>query len=275
MSDTAPRISAVISVVDPHPVYFREAVASILGQTVRDLELVIIEEPSSRRVADVLDGINDPRIRHFCHPHRTSLVEQRNRGLEKARSDLVALLDADDVCLPNRFEKQLKFIELHPEVSVLGTQLEIIDPQSRTIGYRVYPVEPDDVARALRIYDPIAQPSVMLRKAAVIEAGGYQYTRYKFVEDYELWCRMAMKGYQLANMPEALTRYRVHPQGAKTTSLRSSLLGTIDVKRMYFSKSLTAREWIRLLAEHALLYLPGSLVIKLFLAVNVRRRRPG
>lgn len=274
MTSLAPRLSAVISVIDPHPVYFPEAVNSILGQTLSDFELIIIEEPHGRRVADVLKGVDDPRIRHFCHPTRTSLVDQRNRGLEHARSEFVALLDADDACKPDRFAKQLAFLEAHPEVGVVGSQLEIIDPEGRTIGYRAYPTDPDAIERALCIYNPIAQPGCMLRRSLALAAGGYQYRVHRFVEDYELWCRMAKRGYRLANLPEPLTRYRVHPAGSKTSSLRSSLLGTIDIKRMHFAGGLGVRAKLRLLGERALLQLPGPLVIKLFLALQVRRQLP-
>ena len=272
LSMSSPRLSAVICVVDPHPKYFREAVLSVLNQTFRDFELLIIEEPSGRRVVDVLDAINDPRIRHFCHPHRTSLVEQRNRGLANATTEFVALMDADDACMPERFQKQLSYLESHPEIAVLGTQLEIIDPEGRTIGYRRYPTDNEAILKSLPIFDPIAQPSVMLRKKAVADAGGYQYVKHKFVEDYELWCRMAKMGFRFANFPEPLLRYRVHPAGAKTASLHTSLKGTIDVKKMYFLGSLGLRGRFRLFAERMLFLLPKSFVISLFLTLNVRRK---
>jgi glycosyltransferase involved in cell wall biosynthesis len=274
MEPPPPKVSAVISVIDPHPVYFREAVQSVLNQTLRDLELVIIEEPHGRRVVDVLQGIEDPRIRHFCHPHRTSLVDQRNRGLEHARSEFVALLDADDVCMPERFAKQLAFLQAHPDVAVVGSQLEVIDHEGRAVGYRAYPTDPEELRRALPLYNPIAQPGCMLRRSVALAVGGYQYRLHKFVEDYELWSRMAKHGYRLANLPEPLTRYRIHPAGAKTSSLRSSLLGTIDVKRIHFGSTMSVPAQLRLWGEQALLHLPGPLVIKLFIALQVRRKRP-
>ena len=204
MTGSVPRVSVVICVVDPHPRYFREAVLSVLAQTYRNFELLIVEEPSGLRVSDVLNGISDERIRHYCHPHRTSLVEQRNRGLANARAALIALMDADDICLPERLEKQIAFLDEHPEIDVLGTQLEIIDMNGRRTGYRQYPTGHDALRRALPIFDPIAQPSVMLRKCSAMRAGGYLYTRHKYAEDYELWCRMAKMGYRLANMPDVL-----------------------------------------------------------------------
>jgi glycosyltransferase involved in cell wall biosynthesis len=272
-SEAAPRVSAVISVIDPHPVYFPEAVRSILGQTLSDLELIIIEEPHGRRVVDVLQGIDDPRIRHFCHPHRTSLVDQRNRGLEHARSEFVALLDADDICMPQRFEKQLAFLQANPDVGVVGSQLEIMDHEGRTIGYRAYPTDSDQLKRVLPIYNPIAQPGCMLRRSVALAVGGYQYKLHMFVEDYELWIRMAKHGYRLANLPEPLTRYRIHPAGAKTSSLRSSLLGTIDVKRIHFGGQMSLPAQLRLLGERVLLRLPGPVVIKLFVALQVRQKK--
>jgi glycosyltransferase involved in cell wall biosynthesis len=270
-----PRVSAVICVVDPDPAYFPATVRSVLAQTMTDFELIIIEEPHGRRVEDVLQGIDDPRIRHFLHPHRTSLLEQRRRGLEHARSEIVALLDADDICVPERFAKQLAYLETHAEVSVLGSQLEIIGAEGNHLGYRAYPREPTSVARALPRYNAIAQPSVMLRKSAVLAAGGYQYCKHKYTEDYELWCRMAKQGFKLANHPEALLRYRVHPSGAKTSSLRSILLGTIDIKRMHYAEALGPLARARLWAEQMVLArLPPPLVLKLFLALQVRRRLP-
>ena len=85
---------------------------------------------------------------------------------------------------------------------------------------------------------------------------------------------MAKRGYKLANIKEPLTRYRIHPGGAKTSSLRSSLLGTIDVKRIHWSGAMDLRAQLRLLGERALLHLPGPLVIKLFVALQVKSALP-
>ena len=166
MKPPSPRVSVVICVVDPHPTYFLEAVRSILGQTLSDLELIIIEEPlsegaspsASASAGTLLESIDDPRVRHCLHPRRTSLVEQRNRGLALARSDLVALLDADDVSWPERLERQAVYLEAHPEIGVLGSQLELIDPDGCAIGYRRYPITPAAVGAALRRFNPVASP---------------------------------------------------------------------------------------------------------------------
>ncbi|HEX7477890.1 MAG TPA: glycosyltransferase [Polyangiales bacterium] len=274
LAGKTPSVSVVICVIDPHPVYFVQAVRSILEQSVRDLELIIIEEPSSASAAPLLAGIADPRIRHYAHPQRTSLVEQRNRGIEHARAELIAVLDADDIAEPDRLQKQLCFMHAHPEVGALGTQLRLIDPSGATLGYRHYPVEPGAVTDALASINPIGQPAVMYRKALVQSLGGYRYGRYPATEDYELWCRMAATGAKLANLDEALVRYRIHPGAMKTTKLHGILRGTIEIKEQYFKGRMSARARLRLLGEKLLLHLPPPLVLRLFLATSLRRDEP-
>ncbi len=263
-------MSVVICVIDPHPVYFPMAVRSILDQTLRELELIIIEEPSSASAAPLLADIHDPRLRHFAHPTRTTLVEQRNRGIEHARAELIAVLDADDVAEPERLAKQLAYMHAHPEVAVLGTQLQLIDPDGNTLGYRNYPTEPKAVTAALERYNPIGQPAVMYRKSVVQAAGAYRYSRYPATEDYELWCRLGVSGLLLANLGEPLVRYRIHPGGMKTQKLRGILLGTIELKEQYFGQHMSLPGKLRLLGERALLRLPPPLVLWLFVRMSTR-----
>ncbi len=267
---SAPVVSVVICVIDPHPVYFPLAVASILEQSLRELELIIVEEPSSASAGELLRRFDDPRIRHLSHETRTTLVEQRNRGIEHARAELIAVLDADDVAEPTRLAEQVAFMQEHPEVGVLGTQLRLIDPAGETIGFRRYPVEPRAVTAALERYNTIGQPSVMYRKSVVQAAGGYRYSRYPATEDYELWCRLGSAGVQLANLERALVRYRIHPGGMKTQKLHGILRGTIELKETYFGGRMSLRAKLRLLGERALLRLPPALVLWLFVHTSTR-----
>lgn len=265
-----PRVSVVISVIDPDPTYFPEAVASILAQTFGDLELIIVEEPSSARCAPLLASFEDGRIRHLEHPRRTSLVAQRNRGIAAACGELIALLDADDIAEPQRLSRQVTYMDAHPQIGVLGTQLQLIDRAGQALGNRTYPTDPDAVAAAFQHYNPIAQPSVMYRKAVVAAVGGYLESELP-ATDYDLWCRLSQSGVRMANLDQPLVRYRIHPDGMKTRKLHATLRATIAIKQRYFGgrMSLTAR--LRLLAERLLLRLPGRLVLWLFLRTSVRR----
>lgn len=265
-----PRVSVVISVIDPHPVYFPEAVASILEQTLGDLELIIVEEPSVTACAPLLARFDDPRVRHDRHPTRTTLVQQRNRGIALARAELIALLDADDIAEPERLIQQADFMDRHPDIAVLGTQLRLIDEAGRDLGLRPYPTAPEDIQAALPLHNPIGQPSVMYRRSVVQAAGGYRQSDLP-ATDYELWCRLAAGGARLANLDAPLVRYRIHPTGMKATKLRDTLRATIAIKREYFGKQLSARARLRMLGEQLLLRLPPPLVLRLFVRTSTRK----
>jgi glycosyltransferase involved in cell wall biosynthesis len=115
-----PRVSVLMPVFDPDPKYFAEAIESVLSQSMHDWELLIVEDPSRRKVADTLRNFSDPRIRHFANAVRTSLVFQRNRTLGLARGQYVAMLDADDVAEPNRFEEQCHVLDTDTRTGVVG-----------------------------------------------------------------------------------------------------------------------------------------------------------
>jgi glycosyltransferase involved in cell wall biosynthesis len=259
-------------VLAPHPVYFRQAVDSILAQTLADLELIIVEDPSESSGADLLRDISDPRLRHIRNEQRTSLVDQRNQALAATRADVIAMLDADDVAEPERLAKQLAFLGEHPDIGVVGSQLTIIDETGTVIGTRRYPTEHAEIVRAMARYNAIAQPSVMCRRRVIFDAGCYQYRAFPVNEDYELWSRLAASGVRLANYPESLIRYRVHPSGTKAAMLRRMLRATIDVKNKFWRDQMDLGARARFWAEHALLGLPPALVLKLFMMTQYRER---
>jgi glycosyltransferase involved in cell wall biosynthesis len=255
-------------VLDPHPVYFRQAVQSVLDQTFTDFELVIVEDPSKTDGKALLAGLDDPRIRHIQNPARTSLVDQRNRGLAETRADLIALLDADDIMQPERLAKQVEYLATHKDVGVLGSQLFIIDSDGAQVGLRAYPLSHDEIFAAMSRYNALAQPSVMCRKQLLVDANGYQYRTFPVNEDYELWSRLATRGVKFANHPEPLLRYRVHPLGTKAMMLHHMLRATLDVKKQFWRDHMDTRARLRFYGERALLRLPASWVLKLFIMTH-------
>jgi glycosyltransferase involved in cell wall biosynthesis len=256
-------------VYDPHPVHFRKAVDSILRQSLPDFELLIIEDPSPRPAADLLKDLNDPRIRHLERRAKGTLVDSLNAGLAEARAAWVARADADDICEPDRLQKQLAYSREHPEVDVLGSQLVIIDDQDEPAGYRAYPQEHDAIVRGMTRFNALAHPSVVFRKERVLAAGGY---RPFFNEDYELWSRLARQQARFANHPDALVRYRLIPAGVRSAKVRDALRGTLEVKRLYWADRMDLGGRLRMGAERALLWLPPSLVLYLFLKTQCQAR---
>ncbi len=266
-----PLVSVVMPTLNPHPVYFRQAVESILNQTFDDWELVIVEDPSPRSAGDILKDYSDPRIRHFINPQRTSLVKQLNRALYEARAELIARQDADDISEPERLAKQFALMEEHKDITVLGTWLQLIDEKGQTLGYRCYPTDHNAIVASMPRFNPIGHPSVMFRKSIVLRHGGYLYDRFPALEDYDLWCRLAKLGARFANLPEPLVRYRIHSSGMKRTKLRGILKGTAEIKRLYFGSTMDFRARVRLLAEQVLLFLPPQFVVWLFVKTQTRK----
>ena len=267
-STNSPLVSVIMPVLDPHPIYFKESIESVLSQTLQKIEVVIVEDPSPRTVKDVIQRLNDPRVRYYANAERTSLVQQKNRALSEARAEFVAMQDADDIAEKDRLEKQFEFLTSHPTIGVLGTQIQVINSEGNAVGYRCYPLDNDSIISAMRLFNPLAHPTVMLRKEVVLARGGYQYGN-RSVEDYELWSRLALQGVRFSNHPESLLRYRVHDEASKVTKLHETIRGTLEVKRKYWFASMGLRAKMRMYIEQLLLWVPSRIVLQLFVKTQL------
>lgn len=256
----------------PEAELLRTAIASVLAQTWQDWELLIVEDPSESSGRDTLAEFDDSRIRHLVNPQRTSFKDQLNRGLAEARGELIARVDADDVCRPDRLEQQNRWLEKHPDVELLGSNLEVIDERGRHLGYRIYPTGHEAIVRAMRRYNPLAHPAVLFRKESIVAAGGYQTDMY--TADYDLWCRMAQRGARFANHREPLLQYRVHALGMKRDRLREMLRATLQVKRRYWGGDMSLGDRTRYWGEQLLSCLPPSLIFRAFLLTQTVPRLP-
>ena len=259
-----PLVSVLMPVLNARADYLREAVESIRGQTFADWELVVVEDPSPNLSGTMLQQMNDSRIRHLVNAERTSLAQQLNRGIAESRGELIARMDADDMAAPDRLSAQVEFLRTHPDVTVVGTQIEIIDDDGRPLGYRNYPLGSDAIRDALRRFNALAHPAVMFRKDEISRAGGYRHPEFQGAEDYELWCRLAQAGARFANLPQALLRYRIHGGATKKQRFKAMLRNTLRIKRMYWRKQMGFRDRMRYYAERLLLHLPPRFVHWLF-----------
>ncbi|HTN77622.1 MAG TPA: glycosyltransferase [Pirellulaceae bacterium] len=259
-----PRVSVLMPVLNPHPIYFREAVESVLNQTWSDFELLIIEAPGETSAGPLLANYHDERIRHLALDHRPGLVGQLNLGISQCSAEYIARMDADDICLSDRLMLQVALLDGESSVAAVGGQLQIINEHGQTIARRAYPCDSQAISQRLRFHNPLAHPSVMYRKSVVQAAGGYRVLPLRGVEDYDLWSRLDQQGQQLANLPNDLLRYRVHAGASKVTTMREQLQATIDLKREHYAGQLNLPARIRLLAERGLLLVPTSLVLWLF-----------
>jgi glycosyltransferase involved in cell wall biosynthesis len=208
-----PAISVAMSVYNGER-FLAEAIESVLAQTLGDFEFLILDDGSRDGSRDIVDfhATRDKRIRAISRENR-GLVASLNQLLELAQAPLVARMDADDACMPNRFERQFAFLTEHPDHGVVGSWCEEIDEYGRpsptcTIDH---PVSHEAFLEAIEAGGALmAHPSVMFRRDIVRSVGGY-HGAFRHCEDYDLWLRLATVT-RLANLPERLIRYR-HSEG--------------------------------------------------------------
>ena len=185
------------------------AIASIRAQTLAELELIVVDDGSTDDSADLLarHAAADPRISVLRIPH-AGVATALNHGINAARAPLIARMDGDDEALPDRLERQMAFLSARPDVVVLGTGLEVIDLQGRPIETNPPITDPADIHELLLLGNCLAHPTVMMRRDAVLAAGGYR-PAFTAAEDYDLWLRLSER-HALANLPDRLLRYRTH-----------------------------------------------------------------
>jgi glycosyltransferase involved in cell wall biosynthesis len=190
------------------------ALDSVLRQTLADFELIIVDDGSADATPAILAeyGHRDPRVRTI-RMDRTGLVAALNRGLSAAAAPLIARLDADDVCMPHRLERQARVLDENPSVVMVGSWAEVIDATGRPIGRMERPTAHPELARLLDQGNPFIHSSVMFRTDVVRDLGGYR-SAFAAAEDYDLLVRIAERG-EVMNLPESLVQYRRH-QGSVT-----------------------------------------------------------
>jgi glycosyltransferase involved in cell wall biosynthesis len=208
-----PSVSVVLPVRDGER-FLGEAMESVLGQTLADLELIVVDDGSSDGSLDLAREFGDERVR-VLRQDRLGLVEALNRGLREARAQYVARMDADDVSETARFERQVELLERSPRAAMAGSWCTVVDTEGRELRQEVLPCRHDDLVRRLLLRNPFQHGSVMLRRDAVERVGGYR-PDYGPNEDYDLWRRLA-RAFELASVPAALYRYRLHPQAVTRT----------------------------------------------------------
>ena len=214
----APLVSVVISAYNASR-YLDEAIASILAQTFSDFELIVIDDGSTDDTLAILNGfaVRDARMRVISRPN-IGLTKALNEGLALSRGEFLARMDADDVAMPDRFEKQIAYLREHPDVVLLGSRVQLIDPLGLRIGSGDYLKLSHDEIDALLLGGKggaIVHPAAMMRLDAVRKVGGYR-EQYNNSEDLDLFLRLAEVG-RVANLPDVLLHYRRHLESVSHT----------------------------------------------------------
>ncbi len=196
--------------------YLKETMDSILGQTFNDFVFLIMDNASEDGSCDIIKSYDDQRIQLHQLPQNIGQVAALNRGLELVKTPLTARMDADDISLPQRFEKQVTFLEQHPEIGICGTFADAFN-QDNVIRW-TYPCTSEEINVKLLFECAMVHPSVMMRKDLLDHYNLCYDETLNHSYDWDLWQR-ASQHVKLANIPLVLIRYRLHQQ---SESLRTS-----------------------------------------------------
>lgn len=203
----SPVIDVLIPVKAPAP-WFGEALHSVVAQSTTSWRLLVIMDGFSQEVQAVCDALPEGTpIQVEVLPTGSGLVPALNHGLQVSRAEFIARLDADDLCHPERFARQLDYLRRTPECVALGTGVELVDEHGTPCGTRAVR-QAGSIMRTLRWRCPLAHPSVMMRRPAAARVGGYSPTA-RHAEDYDLWLRLATIG-EIHAIPDTLLQYRIH-----------------------------------------------------------------
>jgi glycosyltransferase involved in cell wall biosynthesis len=217
MSDVQPTVSVVMSAYNAG-LFVAEAVQSILKQTYRDFECIVIDDGSTDDTLAILRAYagRDDRLRVISRENR-GLIASLNEGIALARGEFIARMDADDIALPRRLERQVDRLRQNGEVVALGTGIVLIDPAGRPLMRWHHKLVHEDIVKRLVRGDgsALTHPTVLMRREAVLELGGYD-ERFEAAEDFDLYLKLSEVG-KLENMDEVLLHWRQHPASVNAT----------------------------------------------------------
>ena len=215
ISTTSPTISVLMAAYHG-AAFLRETIDSLLAQTMPDFEIVVVDDCSKDDTPAVLAAIDDPRLRVFRAQRNGGPAVARSIAMGHARGRFIAGLDQDDLCHPDRFARQLAYLDAHPDVVLVASEIETFDGERLRRGPFPGLADPDSIDWAMLLVNPIAWSTVLMRGEAARALTPFQRDDYRFAEDFDLHHRIRAQG-RLARIAEPLVRYRLHADGVSRT----------------------------------------------------------
>lgn len=195
--------------------YIKEAINSILNQTFRDFEFIIINDGSTDSTRNIILSYKDSRIKLIDNKKNIGLTRSLNGGLRAAKGEYIARIDADDSSMSARLEEQVNFLDTHKDIAVVGSWTLIIDEKDGKTFVIKNNCGPIIIKWDGIFKNQIVHSSALFRKKTIEEAGYYE-EKYRCAQDFDLWFRVSRK-YKIANLPKILTKNRIHGQSITET----------------------------------------------------------
>jgi glycosyltransferase involved in cell wall biosynthesis len=201
-------IATVLMSVYNDEVFVEEAIKSVVLQLTEDMEFLIIDDSSSDRTSEIINNFQSqyPKIRIIRNEQNRGLGYCLAIGTEKAKGKYIIRMDADDICLPDRFSKQISFLEKNPDIDIVGGSAIEIDEKGNKGVTRQMPLSHEEISKSIWAC-PLLHPTVAFKKDKILLAGNYN-PQIRRRQDYDLWFRCAKQGLQFTNLSEPLIYYR-------------------------------------------------------------------
>ncbi|MCK5218360.1 glycosyltransferase [bacterium] len=230
-----PKVSVVLPVYNAE-LYLKDSITSILNQTFRDFELLLIDDASQDGSFQIMEYFakQDSRIVLVKNDTNLGLTQTLNKMIKMAKAKYIARMDNDDISLPDRLEKQYTFMEEHPEVGVSGGTMEIIDAHGKALGKREYWESDENIRKNIFKYSPFSHPLIIMRKTVLNKAGLYDKV-FCPSDDYEIYFRIGMYS-QLRNIPDVLLKYRISQTSITADMFKQMFAQTLKVRKKYACK---------------------------------------
>lgn len=223
------KISVVMSVYNGEK-YLAEAIDSILAQTYKDFEFIIVNDCSKDNSLEIIKKYSDSRIVLINNEKNLGLTKSLNLAIEKAQGDYIARMDADDISLPNRFEIQMEEFHKIPNLTLCGTWAVQINEKGEETGEITPVISNAEITASMIFYNQFVHSTVIFNKKNFFEAGGYNEEIIKG-QDYNLWLQFIKNGYELKNIDKLLVKYRDHVENiSKTNSSSQNQFAVISIK---------------------------------------------
>ena len=215
-----PKVSVIMAAYNSGQ-YIEESILSILNQTLKDLELIIVDDCSTDETQKIIQKYNqlDERVITIRNNINSGIAVSRNNGIRLAKANYIAVMDSDDMAFPDKLQIQYDFLEQEPYVGAVASGTQIIDENGTFIKNRIGLTNSDEIKFRILLKNPYINSSVLFRKKLFEEIGGYS-KEYEYSEDYGFYSFLSAK-YKLASIPKILTKYRQNSQASVTLGSKS------------------------------------------------------
>ena len=215
--------------------FVEEAIESILNQSFNDFEFLILDDASTDKSFKIIKDFEKkvPRIKVFQNEKNLGVVGSRNKLINLSKGKYIAWLDSDDIAFENRFEEQIKFLEQHPEIGMVGAYPVIIDENGKTTGKWWFETDPQKLKIELFFHSPFLSSSVMIRRTCLPQ--NFYDSRFPVAEDFNLYSKISER-FDVANIPKFLVNYRINSKGLSKSNTEKMEQLSMAIENIEFDK---------------------------------------